>query len=135
MNKLSVQWRAPFSDDEVQRVHDRAFDIKGTVAPSPWKQQLDRYSLGWATARIDWKLVGFLNVVTDGGIHAWLQDVVVEPDNQQHGIGATMIELAAEKCSEAGCEWLHVDFGDDVAGFYLDKCGFRATSAGIRYLQ
>jgi len=38
-------------------------------------------------------LVGFLNVVTDGGVHAWLQDVVVEPEKQGLGIGETMVDL------------------------------------------
>ncbi len=31
----------------------------------------------------------------------------------------------------AGCEWLHVDFDDDLAPFYLQACGFQPTPAGF----
>jgi hypothetical protein len=31
----------------------------------------------------------------------------------------------------AGCEWLHVDFGEHLAAFYVGACGFRPTPAGL----
>lgn len=32
----------------------------------------------------------------------------------------------------AGCEWLHVDFEPpDLARFYIDACGFTATSGAL----
>ncbi len=31
----------------------------------------------------------------------------------------------------AGCEWLHVDFDDELRTFYLDACGFTPTAAGV----
>ncbi len=116
-------------------MHDRAFRIETPNPTDPWDKWLDRHSLGWVTARTNGDLIGFLNVVTDGGIHAWLQDVVVEPDQQRRGIGKMMVDLAAEKSSGAGFEWLHVDFDEDVAPFYFDQCGFQSTAAGLRYLR
>jgi hypothetical protein len=35
----------------------------------------------------------------------------------------------------AGCEWLHVDFDDDLRGFYFDACGFVPTNAGLLSLR
>ena len=32
---------------------------------------------------------------------------------------------------EARCEWLHVDFEDDLRSFYFDACGFISTNAGL----
>ena len=30
-----------------------------------------------------------------------------------------------------GCAWLHVDFEESLASFYVDACGFRPTPAGL----
>jgi hypothetical protein len=35
----------------------------------------------------------------------------------------------------AGCEWLHVDFEEDLRGFYLDECGFTPTGAALVALR
>jgi len=35
----------------------------------------------------------------------------------------------------AGCEWLHVDFDDDLGDFYIKACGFTPTPAGLIALQ
>lgn len=135
MGEAILAWRARFDDAEVRRVHSRAFAIDPPAEPDPWGQWLDRYSLGWVTARVNDDLVGFLNVVTDGGMHAWLQDVVVDPEHQRQGIGEKMVDLAAKMSTAAGCEWLHVDFGEDLSPFYFERCNFRPSAAGIRYLQ
>ena len=41
------------------------------------EQLTQAHSLGWVTARSAGELVGFVNVVWDGLVHAWLQDVMV----------------------------------------------------------
>jgi len=30
-----------------------------------------------------------------------------------------------------GCEWLHVDFDDELRAFYLDAYGFEPAAAGV----
>ena len=134
MTNASIEWRGAFADEEIQRVHNRAFAIEPPNPPDPWRQWLDRHSLGWVTARRGSELVGFLNVITDGGVHAWLQDVVVDPGHQHGGLGKAMVELATQRSREAGCEWLHVDFDDELAAFYIESCGFQPTAAGLRQL-
>ncbi len=54
---------------------------------------------------------------------------------------ATPIHLAwrapftsAEEAREAGHEWVHVDFDDDVADFHYRTCGFTPTNGGLCYL-
>jgi len=42
-----------------------------------------------------------------------------------------MVALAIEEARAAGCEWLHVDFDDELRTFYLDACGFRPAPAGL----
>jgi hypothetical protein len=49
----------------------------------------------------------------------------------------TTRKLAAGPCrgpTSGGCEWLHVDFDDDLRAFYFDACGFTPTNAGLKHL-
>jgi ribosomal protein S18 acetylase RimI-like enzyme len=97
-----------------------------------WWDRIRPHSLGWVTARMDeGLLVGFVNVAWDGGDHAFLLDPKVRPDRRRRGIGTELVRIAARHAKDAGCEWLHVDFEDDLVAFYLDACGFTATSAGL----
>jgi hypothetical protein len=45
-----------------------------------WVSLVEDHRLGWVTARYGQDLVGFANVLIDGFVHAWLQDVMVSPD-------------------------------------------------------
>jgi predicted N-acetyltransferase YhbS len=79
----------------------------------------------------DGVLVGFTNVAWDGADHAFLLDPKVRPSHQRRGLGTELVRIAARRAKETGCEWLHVDFDDELTPFYLDACGFRPTSAGL----
>ena len=46
-----------------------------------------------------------------------------------------MVAFAAEHARAAGCEWLHVDFDDELRAFYLEACGFEPTAAGLIHLR
>ncbi len=61
----------------------------GTV--TAWSERLARHSLTWVTAADSaGSLVGFVNVIGDGGRHAVLLDTIVEPEYQGHGIGRAL---------------------------------------------
>jgi GNAT superfamily N-acetyltransferase len=98
-----------------------------------WWDRVEPHSLGWVTARLhDGSLVGFVNVAWDGGDHAFLLDTKTRPDHQRRGIGTAVVKLAVQRARDAGCEWMHVDFRDELRPFYFDACGFRpAQSAGL----
>ncbi|MBX4876390.1 GNAT family N-acetyltransferase [Rhizobium bangladeshense] len=87
-------------------------------------------SLAHIGAYCDDRLVGFVNVAWDGGIHAFLVDTSVHPDMQRQGIATRMVRLATELARERGAEWLHVNFEPHLTGFY-SACGFRPTEAGL----
>jgi hypothetical protein len=50
------------------------------------------------------------------------------------GIGVGVVIAARDGAREAGCEWLHVDFDDDLRSFYYEACGFAKTNAGVMHL-
>lgn len=76
------------------------------------------------------RLVGYVNVATDGGAHAFLLDPAVHKDVQRRGLGTLLVQKAAEISRERGSEWLHVDYEDHLEDFYRG-CGFRPTRAGL----
>ncbi len=76
------------------------------------------------------RLVGFIYVAWDGGVHAFLLDPTVHPDFRRRGLGLALVKRAEQAAKEAGCEWLHVDYEDDLHPFY-NAAGFRSTKAGL----
>src|SRR5215831_9446174 len=89
---------------------------------------------GSPRARPSGGLVGFVNVAWDGGDHAFLLDTKVAGEHQRQGIATALVGVAVRHAQAAGCEWLHVDFAESLAAFYLDACGFRSTPAGLIHL-
>ncbi|NKL10237.1 GNAT family N-acetyltransferase [Rhizobium leguminosarum] len=87
-------------------------------------------SLAHIGAYQDDRLVGFVNVAWDGGIHAFILDTSVHPDMQRQGIATRLVREATQVARERGAEWLHVDFEPHLTGFYR-ACGFRPTEAGL----
>lgn len=80
------------------------------------------------------RLVGFVNVAWDGGVHAFLLDTTVHPDFQRKGIGQELVRHAVLDATQKGCHWLHVDFEKHLEGFYRG-CDFQDTRAGLIKLQ
>jgi len=96
---------------------------------SDWQPVLRR-SLVYVCAYDADRLVGFVNVATDGRVHAFLLDTRVDPDYRRRGIGREIVARAAEASRAAGCEVLHVDYAPELGPFYA-ACGFRPTNAGL----
>jgi GNAT superfamily N-acetyltransferase len=84
-----------------------------------------------ACARQDGELVGFVNVAWDGGAHAFILDTLVAAGARRSGTGTGLVITAARHARAAGCQWLHVDFEDHLAAFYVQACGFTPASAGL----
>ncbi|MFG2834607.1 GNAT family N-acetyltransferase [Streptomyces zaomyceticus] len=91
-------------------------------------------SLLRVTARRAGTLVGYVNVVGDGGVHAFLLDTTVHPDDRRRGLGVTLVRAAAEAARQRGAHWLHVDFEPHLGAFH-ERCGFRPTAAGLMALR
>lgn len=126
---IMYEWRGQFSNAEAGALHAEGFGQ--SARQRDWWAQATQHSLGWVCARDGGKLAGFVNVAWDGGLHAFLLDTVVAARLRHQGAGSGMIAVAVREARLAGCEWLHVDFEDDLRGFYLGACGFRVTSAGL----
>jgi GNAT superfamily N-acetyltransferase len=126
---VDYEWRGRFDNAALNALHAEGFGHR--VLDDDWWGQVNRHSLGWVCAYGDGgELVGFVNVAWDGGVHAFVVDTLVAATARRQGIGARLVAIAREHAADAGCEWLHVDFEDDLARFYYDACGFPPISAG-----
>lgn len=133
---ITYEWRGEFANDEVNALHAEAFETRVFDETEwNWRALTAAHSLGWVVARDGAALVGFVNVLWDGLVHAWIQDTMVAMAGRGHGVGTTLVTTATDGARAAGCEWLHVDFDEHLREFYFDACGFTATNAGLISLQ
>jgi GNAT superfamily N-acetyltransferase len=129
---ITYEWRGEFGNDEVNALHAEAFDTRVfDESEWNWRDLVSSHSLGWVVARDGANLAGFVNVLWDGLVHAWIQDTMVATAARGLGVGTRLVAVATTGAREAGCEWLHVDFDDHLRSFYFDACGFRPTNAGL----
>lgn len=133
MEQIAYEWRGAFANDELNTLYAEAFEHR--LLEDDWVDQVRFHSLGWVSARDAAGLVGFANVPWDGGVHAFIVDVMVAQRRRHRGIGKQLVAIAAREARAAGCEWLHVDFEDDLRPFYVDACGFEPTNAGLIALR
>ena len=129
MTDIACEWRGAFTNDEVNALHAEAFEHR--LLDDDWVAQVTSHSLGWVCARDADGLVGFVNVPWDGGVHAFILDTMVARRAARRGIGKHLVSIAVEEARAAGCEWLHVDFEDELRPFYFGACGFEPTNAGL----
>ena len=108
---------------------------------SAWENHAERKfgsvllrSLTYVGAFAGSRLVGFVNVAWDGGIHGFILDTTVHRGFQRRGIGTEMMKRAAKIAAERGIEWLHVDYDPHLHAFYRG-CGYRKTEAGLLNLR
>ncbi|HST81250.1 MAG TPA: GNAT family N-acetyltransferase [Kineosporiaceae bacterium] len=90
-------------------------------------------SLAWVAVRRNDRLIGFVNVVGDGGVHAFILDTTVHPEARREGLGVRLVRAAADEARSHGALWLHVDYEPHLEHFYA-QCGFRPTTAGLMRL-
>jgi len=129
---ITYSWRGTVSNDELNGLHAEAFGTRVHAdGERNWVEVLDRHSLGWVAAREGDALVGFVNVLWDGHVHAWIQDTMVASGARHRGIGTGVVRVAVAEARSAGCAWLHVDFAEDLRPFYVESCGFSPTNAGL----
>ena len=135
-DEICCVWRASFTNAEIHALHAAAFETRlFDESEWDWVDQTDRYSLGWVVARDAVRFVGFANVLWDGLVHAFIEDVMVDVDYRHRGVGVAVVHAARDGARAAGCDFLHVGFDGDLESFYIDACGFEPTRGGLMELR
>jgi ribosomal protein S18 acetylase RimI-like enzyme len=108
-------------------------DLRESVGWSRWEQDypsaFDGYAATVSAHVDDGRLVGWVAVISDNLRHAFLVDVMVDPDFQRQGIGTTLVRRAVEEMRARGITLIHVDCTPEHAKFY-EGCGFRIGVGG-----
>ena len=100
-DQVAFEWRGDFDNTEMNELHAEAFGTRVFGNDEwDWRNLVDCHSLGWVVARSGDRLAGFVNVVSDGLVHAWLQDTMVALDMRGRRIGTEMVRVAADECDE-----------------------------------
>jgi len=128
---ITYGWREPFTNPAIHALHAAAFETRlFDESDWDWVDQTDRYRLGWVVARDDDRFIGFVNVLWDGFVHAFIEDVMVDADYRNRGVGVGVVHAARDGALAAGCDFLHVGFDEDLRSFYIEACGFEPTGGG-----
>jgi len=77
----------------------------------------------------DDRLVGYLDVVSDGIDDAYIRDLVVHPEYQRRGIGLNMLHMAIKRVQIDGIKMIHVIFEPRLEKFYK-RANFTILKAG-----
>lgn len=117
------------SEDELNELFAASWEDHSWTEFSPVLE----HALAFVCAYQDEHLVGFVNLVWDRAMHAFILDTTVHPGLRRRGVGRELVRLAAEVAESSGVQWLHVDYEARLRGFY-GSCGFRSTEAGLMWL-
>ena len=120
----------PFDDAELNALFASAWDGHRSRTFEP----VLKHSLVYVCAYDGDRLVGFVNVAWDGGKHAFVLDPTVHREYRRRRIATKLLDIAALRAADHGCEWLHVDYDPHLEPFYR-QCGFRHAQAGLLNLR
>jgi ribosomal protein S18 acetylase RimI-like enzyme len=70
------------------------------------------------TVRRHGRLVGLARVISDGETIAYLQDLIVDPDHQRHGIGRALLSEALQHFGHCRQFFLTTGVEDPARAFY-----------------
>ena len=87
-----------------------------------------RNSHSLATARVEGKLVGLANAISDGYLVAYFPHMLVHPSFQRRGVGRLMMEALLSKY--AGFHQLMLTADGEAVSFY-ESMGFRRAGATV----
>lgn len=123
---LRLEINQPASSDDLNRLFARSWPDHTST---DFDHLLQR-ALIYVCAYESEELIGFVKIVTDGGVHGFLLDPTIAPDHRRKGYGRAVVQCAVQAARQHGLEWIHVDYAPALAGFYA-ACGFRPSSAGV----
>lgn len=79
---------------------------------------------------LDNQLIGYIDVLSDGVIDAYIRDLMVIPNYQRKGIGSQLLTIAINKIREDKICSTNILFDNELTKFYK-KAGFYIISGGV----
>ncbi|WP_199715035.1 GNAT family N-acetyltransferase [Acutalibacter sp. 1XD8-33] len=76
------------------------------------------------------RLIGFLDVVSNGVTDAYIQDVMVHPEYQGKGIGTELMNRAIQRLKAGRIYMISVIYGEEGLRPFYEKFGFSTMLCG-----
>lgn len=83
----------------------------------------------------DDRLIGHVEVVSNGVTDAYIQDLMVHPDMQHRGIGTRLMNMAIIEIRKRNIYMISVIYGDKELQEYYEKFGFSSMLCGQMQLR
>ncbi|MGE6617220.1 GNAT family N-acetyltransferase [Bacillus mycoides] len=91
-----------------------------------------KHSIHCITVKDNEKIVGMGRIVGDGSIYFYIQDIVVHPDYQKHGIGKEIMHLLVAYLNENAPDKAFVDlFASQGKESFYEKFDFKNYSPNM----
>lgn len=81
------------------------------------------------------RLVGYAAVVSNGVTDAYIQDVMVHPDQQRRGIGSQLMERVLARLQDEGVYMVSVIYGEAALQPFYERFGFSTMLCGQRQMR
>lgn len=78
----------------------------------------------------DTKLIGFVSAVSNGVTDAYIQDLMVNPEYQNRGIGTALMNQAIGYIKKDGIYMISVVYGEENLKTFYEKFGFYTMLCG-----
>jgi len=76
------------------------------------------------------ELIGYVSVVSNGVLDAYIQDLMVRPDYQNKGIGTELMNKAISYIKEKGIYMISVIYGEEELRSFYERFGFYTMLCG-----
>ncbi len=114
------------TDKEIEELRS---SVGWDATTGPFSKIKDRLYT-YFTARKNGRLIGFIDVLSDGIADAYLQDLVVKPEYQKKGIGSELMKRAIRYLQKRNIKCIQVTFNPELEGFFK-QFPFYIFRAGI----
>ena len=76
------------------------------------------------------ELIGYISVLSNGVLDAYIQDLMVRPDYQNKGIGTELMNKAIRYIKEKGIYMISVIYGQEELRCFYERFGFYTMLCG-----
>lgn len=137
---ISIQEVTSFSDevlDAIKRLLPQLTEFKPIPAPSEVDEIINSQSSSiWVAKNEQEMIIGMCCLVvyrTVTGIHAWIEDVVVDKNARRQGIGRQLTQAVINAAQQKGAESINLTSrsGRIEANRLYQEIGFKAASTNL----
>lgn len=99
---ISFGFNQPLANDDLNSLFASTWGYSSLQPRRYDFQPMLERSMAYACAHSSGRLVGFVNLAWDGGVHTFISAAVVHPDFQKRGIGSQLVRQVVDVARKRG---------------------------------